>query len=260
MKDPTKEIGREATYGVRAVQRALDLLDALQEAPDGLTLAQLADAAALPKSSIFRYLATLEARGYVERDGGRGRFRIAARLTADSPRFERLADTARPHLHALRDRFQETVNLGVLEGARIAYLEILESPLAVRFAARPGVRDPLHSTALGKAIAAQLPAANVRRLLAAQRLAPRTSRTITDAASFLRELARVRERGFAIDDGENEEDGRCVAVALPGTSPPAAISLSAPTVRFSLERAEDVATALRRTADQLGRELALADA
>src|SRR5688500_14509329 len=130
---------QDGPYGVRAVQRALDVLDALAESPEGRTLAQLAEAANLPKSSIFRYLATLEARGYVERDGERGRFRVGRRLvTLHSRRLELLAHAARPHLDELRDRFQETVNLGVLDGGRVTYLQIVESPQAMRFAAREG--------------------------------------------------------------------------------------------------------------------------
>ena len=117
----------------------------------------------LPKSSIFRYLATLEARGYVERDGERGRFRVGRRLvTLHSRRLELLARAARPRLDALRDRFQETVNLGVLDGDRVSYLQIVESPQAMRFAAREGDRDPIHSTSLGKAIASQLSREHVR--------------------------------------------------------------------------------------------------
>jgi IclR family acetate operon transcriptional repressor len=252
---------RDGPYGVRAVQRALDVLDALAESPEGRTLAQLAEAARLPKSSLFRYLATLEARGYVERDGEHGRFRVGRRLGhLHSRRLELVARAARPRLDALRDRFQETVNLGVLDGGRVTYLQIVESPQAMRFAAREGNRDPIHSTSLGKAIASQLSPEHVLRILESEGMPKLTLRTITDPEAFLAELEEVRRRGYASDNGENEEGGRCVAVPLALAGVRAAISLSAPAFRFSLDQVEPVAAALIRSAQSVAHELTREDA
>lgn len=262
MEQAEQPVTRDGAYGVRAVQRALDLLDALQEAPDGLSLAELATAAGLPKSSIFRYLSTLEGCGYVERDGRRARFRLGRRLLLlQSPRrVELLAQVAYPHLEALRDRFQETVNLGVLDGNRIGYLQIVESPRSMRLAAREGDRDPIHSTALGKAIATQLGREHLLRILEAEGMPKLTLRTITESDAFLAELEEVRRRGFALDNGENEEGGRCIAVPLALNGIGAAISLSAPEFRFSLDHAEPVAAALIRSAQAVVQELAQNDA
>src|SRR5918995_4910222 len=104
METENQTLTRDGAYGVRSVQRALDVLDALADSPDGRTLAELAGAAGLPKSSVFRYLATLEGRGYVERGEG-GRFRVGRRLVPlHSRRLELVARVARPRLDALRDR------------------------------------------------------------------------------------------------------------------------------------------------------------
>jgi IclR family acetate operon transcriptional repressor len=260
--DPERETSaQEAPYTVRAVQRTLDILDALQEARDGLSLAELAEAADLPKSSIFRYLATLQARAYVDRDGARGRFVLGRRFVpARSLRLERLARAARPHLEVVRDRFQETVNLGVLDGGRIGYLEIVESPRTMRLAARQGDRDPIHSTALGKAIASQLGREHTLRVLEAEGMPRLTARTITDVDEFLTELDEVRRRGFALDHGENEEGGHCVAVPVPIAHLRAAISLSAPAVRLAGGDEEPVAAALTQAAQRLAQEIARGDA
>jgi IclR family acetate operon transcriptional repressor len=249
----------ESGYAVRAVVRTLDILDLLQASPDGVSLADLSQAAGLPKSSVFRYLSTLEGRGYVERVSGDSAFRLGlAFLPVRARHLDALAEQARPSLESLRDRFQETINLGVLDGTRVAYLDILESPRTIRFAARRGDRDPIHSTALGKAIAAHLDENHVRRILAAEGMPQRTRTTITDPDAFLRAVERVRTSGFAVDRGENEEDGACVAVAITGHRIPAAISLSAPAVRMRHERVDEVASALMRAADglvaQFGRE------
>jgi IclR family acetate operon transcriptional repressor len=254
-------IAQETPYAVRAAQRALDVLDALQEAPAGLSLAQLAERVDLPKSSIFRYVATLEARGYVERDGGRAHFRLGRRLLpAPSQRLERLTKAAQPHLLGLRDRFQETVNLGVFDSSRVRYVQIVESPQAMRFAARQDDRDPIHSTALGKAIASQLSREHVLRILESEGMAKLTARTITDPKVFLRELDEVRENGFAVDNGENEEGGRCVAVPLPLEGMRAAISVSGPAFRFTLEDVEPVAAMLVRTVQSVAQRLTREDA
>jgi IclR family transcriptional regulator, acetate operon repressor len=238
------------TYSIRAVDRVLDVLDVLRRHPRGASLAEVARGAGLPRSSAFRYLATLEARGYVEREAPDGVYRLGSALPARGRRLN-LATVARPLLEELRDRFQETINLGVLDGNAVAYLDIVESPMAIRFAARPGDRNAIHSTALGKALAAQLHDDVVLRILAAEGMAPVTTTTITDAQEYLCDLAGVRRRGFALDNGENEVGGGCVAVAVPGTELPAAISLSAPAGRLSPERIEEVADGLRETAARL---------
>ena len=239
-------------YVVRAVARALDLLDILHEAPDGLSLAALADAVRLPKSSVFRYLTTLQSHGYVQQDPGSGDYRPGMRfVSSHGGRLQALSERARPLLEDLRDRFGETVNLAVLDGHRIAYLEILESNRAMRLAARVGDRVPVHSSALGKAICAGLPDDQVVAILGAEGMPRLTANTITSVQGFLAALGEVRRRGHAVDDREHEEDGRCVAVSVPGNRIPAAISLSAPASRFPLEDIERVAAALGEAATTL---------
>ena len=249
-----------SVYAVRAAERVLDVLDVLQGAADGVSLGELARATGLPKSSAFRYLATLEARGYVVRDDDDA-YRLGLAFQPLRPRdLALLAAAARPHLEELCDRFGETINLGVLDGTRVAYLEVVESPRAVRFAARRGGRDPIHSSALGKAVAANLRDEEVRRILAVEGMPARTARTITDPDRFLRELEAVRARGHAVDNGENEEGGFCVGVYLAGCRLPAALSLSAPAARLEADQVDEVAAALRRSARLIAEEVRRANA
>lgn len=244
------------TYSIRAVQRVCVILDLIQENPDGFSLSEVAEATGMPKSSAFRYLATLEERRYVQRAPLNGLFQIGpAFLPLQSHQLSVLADRARPHLWRLRDRFEETLNLGMLDGNRISYLEIVESPKSVRLAARPGDRDPLHCTALGKVIASMLDPERVRAILQAEGMPARTTTTITDLDTYMRVLERVRRNGYAVDDRENEEDGRCVAVALSSIGLPTSISLSAPASRFSMSQVPNVAEALRDAASLLTKEI-----
>jgi IclR family acetate operon transcriptional repressor len=250
----------ESRYVVRAAARVLDILDLLKNSPDGESMSEIASSVDLPKSSVFRYLATLESRGYVEQDPDTGVYRFGLALLLSHPRYRQiLAARAKPHLEKLRDRFQETINLAVLDGNRITYLEIVESRRAMRFAARPGDRDPIHSSALGKAIASTLDEARVREMLATEGMPKRTPHTITDVDALLSELSVVRRRGYALDNRENEEDGRCVAVPIPGAATPAALSLSAPAVRMSLDEVGEVADALIEAAETLADDLGVAE-
>ncbi|HEX8930964.1 MAG TPA: IclR family transcriptional regulator C-terminal domain-containing protein, partial [Actinomycetota bacterium] len=111
------------------------------------------------------------------------------------------------------------------------------------------------ATALGKAIAAHLPERRVRAILEAEGMARLTPHTLTTLDAYKAELAATRKRGYALDDGEHEIDGRSVAVPVLGANLPAAISYSAPATRFPLERAEAVAAMLREIAAEVAGEL-----
>lgn len=242
----------ERDYSVRAVERVCSILDLLQESVSGVSLIDVAQATDLPKSSAFRYLWTLEAHRYVERDESTGSFRLGLGFVAMQTRqLEVLRQRVRPWLERLRDEFDETTNLGILDGDSVIYLDIIESRRGVRLAATRDSRDPLHSTALGKAMAAHLPESRVREILRQRGMERRTANTITTPDDYLTELARVKRVGYAVDDGENEVDGRCVAVALPGTRPPAAVSFSAPAARFPLQDVAKVAVALQDLAARI---------
>lgn len=243
-------------YSIRAVDRALDILDLLNEASARLTLNEISKEIGLPRSSTFRYLITLEARGHVSRDGetfraGPGLISLALRDVG------LLVLAARPRMGELCRRFEETVNLGALDETKVAYLEILEGPKAMRFAPRPGSCDYLHSSALGKSMAARMTEEQVLRILAREGMPSLTPQTITDSTTFLRELETVRAAGYAVDNLENEPGGRCVAVALPGKAA-AAISVSAPALRFTADEVEAAATALKCAVAEIADEIACA--
>lgn len=246
----------DRAYSIRAVDRVCDILDLLQRALGTTSLAQVAEYTGLPKSSAFRYLLSLEARHYVQREPGSGEYRAGtALLPLRTHRFEMLRQQAVPYLEQLRAQFDETLNLAILDRGRIQYLEIVESLRSVRLAVRPGALDPIHSTSLGKAIASTLTPERVRAILAVEGMARLTPHTITDPDAFLRELDRVRNQGYAVDDGENEPDGRCVAVPVPVQGLLAGLSLSAPTARLPLARVPQIARALRESAERLAVEL-----
>ncbi len=245
-----------ATYPIRSVDRVCDILDTLANAPDGVTLTEVADATGLPKSSAFRYLSALEARHYVERGHDPLIYRLGLAFRPQHTRgIARLAELARPALERLRDKLDETTNLGMLDGTSVVHSVVCESPQMMRLAARVGERGYVHATALGKAMAAALPEDRIRSLIAVSGMPAFTDATITDLPSLLTELNTVREQGYAVDEQENQEGGRCVAVAIPDLGFAAAVSVSAPAARFEAAEVPTVARALRRVARDLSRQM-----
>jgi IclR family acetate operon transcriptional repressor len=120
-----------------------------------------------------------------------------------------------------------------------------------------GRRARAHCTAVGKAMLAQMPAEKVEGILRRSGMPALTEHTITDRAQFTRELALTRERGYAIDEGEQELGVRCVAVALPGNSPRAAASISGPLTRMTDKLIQGAVPLLAGTANALAEELDL---
>jgi IclR family acetate operon transcriptional repressor len=244
--------GTSSAYPIRAVERVCDILDLLQRSRDGVSLPETAAVTSLPKSSAFRYLSALEARGYVERDQNSALYRIGLAFQPhDTRQLEAFLARAVGPLQRLRDDTDETTNLGTLQGSMIVHNLVFESSQMMRLAARIGDRAPIHSTALGKAISADLPTDRVLAILKTMEMTPFTDATITTPEGYLSELEAVREQGFAIDDCENQADGRCVAVALEGMPFPCGVSVSAPARRLTVDMVPSVAKQIRQVGEQL---------
>lgn len=224
-------------YQITAVDKALEVLEAFQ-GKEEMTLEEICRATDLPKSTTFRILSTLEAREYVVRGSEERRYRLGMKLFVlgqtllEQSSVRRLA---RPHMSRLSERYGETVNLGVLSGPDVLYVDTIDSHRPFRVTEAPGSRSPVYVTALGKAIAAHLPAAEQERIVSQQSFKPLTHSTITDPAQFMAELSQVALQGFAVDNEEGEVGVRCVAAPIRGSTgyAVASISLSAPAVRLS---------------------------
>jgi IclR family acetate operon transcriptional repressor len=214
----------------------------------------------MPRSWMFRYLSVLENRRYVIREPASGNYLLGLAFFsfASSP-VRQLAVTARPWLEQLRDEFGETINLGILDGTRVLYVEVVESLHAMRLSARRGDRDFIHCTSLGKAIGAQLSEHEVGRILELEGMPTLTSRTVSNPDTYLQALQEVRKRGFATDMGESEEGASCVAVPVDwlDSSVKVAIRLSSPAGRIP-DDPKKVAMRLRQVAGEVSTALASA--
>lgn len=241
-----------------SVVRAFALLDLVARAePRGITLGELAAKVAMAKSSVLRYLATLEGVDAVRRDEG-GRFRVGLKLVELAGGLlenDDLRSVAEPMLHELAEISGETVHLGVRSGSEIVYIAKVESRHSVRLVSRIGARASLHCSAMGKAYLAALDRGECVPLT--RSLPPRTPKTITTADALARELDRIRAQGYSLDDEENELGVRCVGAAVLSAtgSPLGAISVSGPAARLNRERADELGPAVLDTAEQIARQL-----
>jgi IclR family acetate operon transcriptional repressor len=247
------------SYIVQPVYKALQVLRCLGDERRELALSEICYRVDLPKTTVFRYLQTLCACGFVTHDHDTDLYRIGLRVWELGQLVHeplRIREVALPAMRVLRDRFNETVNLGVLDGPEVVYLEIIESRRSLRMQAQLGGRDPVYSTALGKAVLALKPEDQWPAHLAAD-LAPRTERTVTSLARLRQDLDQARERGFAIDDEENEEGARCIAAPIVNHlgQPLAAVSLSAPAGRLSDRVIAKAAPAVKETAAKISQRL-----
>jgi DNA-binding IclR family transcriptional regulator len=241
-------------YTVEAVVKSLDVLEAFKEAED-LSLNEISHRVSLNKSRTFRLLHTLAQREYVERSADGARYKLGVRLFEVAANVRRdIRDVARPFMLDLQAQFNEMVNLGVLDGSDILYLDIVETSRPFRMSATVGCRMPAYQTSMGKAILAFLgaddPASASHELIGK---APRQQ-----VRSICRKLQLVRRSGYAIDDQENERGVGCVGAPVLDAAghPLAALSVSGPERRI-LERQKKIADAVMAACMGVSRNLGL---
>lgn len=242
--------------GVRVLHKAIDILDLVRGSAEGVGLAGLTEQSGMPKPTVYRILATLESRGYLERDGELN-YRVSRKLY-EEPRdrgFEqRLLRAARPAMEKLAASCRETVNLGVLDGGEVLVIDTVESQQAVRMTSKIGNRRYPHSTGLGKVLLADLPEREVLRLVRSKGMPKFTAATIVREKDLIVELERVRTQGYAMDSMENEPDGRCIAAPIMNGQKKviAGLSISGPLPRMTLARAKGMLRELAGTCRAIG--------
>ncbi|MBT2448772.1 IclR family transcriptional regulator [Streptomyces sp. ISL-43] len=238
--------GRTSEAGT-ALEKSMRILEAVAAPGGPHRLTDVMAAAAVPKSSTFRILASLIEQGFV-RPEGESRYGVGPRLRGLSA----LVSGGEPAsieqiLRELQQSTGQAVHLALHSGETITYIRKLESDQPFRTASRVGMRMPLHTTAIGKSILAHLPGAEVRELVSAAGLPRRTPNTLTTMRALEAELAAVRARGFALDDEENESTIRCIGAVIlgPAGRPIGGVSVTTVTFLVSREEIEAYAPALR---------------
>lgn len=231
----SNEVQRGTT---RTLLRGLTLLEMIGEQRDGATVTELAAASQLDKGTVSRLLSTLRDAGWAYQSPEDRRYRLAGKALALSHDYTNRVDLralAMPLLAELRDEWNETVHLGVIEGNDVVYVERLAPSNTVQVVSIVGQRMPIPSTAMGKAFLSALPPEERERRASEQELTRRTEHSIVDHATFMADLLRSAERGYAVDREENDPETTCVGSAVTDVTgrPIATISVSGPTYRMS---------------------------
>ncbi|MCX5580056.1 IclR family transcriptional regulator domain-containing protein [Kaistia terrae] len=251
--------GKPALAGTAVLQKAFDLLDHIGEAPGQLDSADLAYRTGMPRATLYRILAALQARGLVRTDPGRQTYspgfhliELAQNVWSSSD----LVSVAASELRRLRDMTGETSYLAVMHEGTMRSLGRFDGAHSRRSAAALGVTKPVHCTSQGKAMLSHLSLAQVTALLTPP-LQRFTDKTITDVPQLLAQLDIARARGFAIDDEEILEGTRCAGAAILNAmgQPIGAISVAGPTFRVTQRRAEQLGHELAAATQRISQEL-----
>lgn len=252
-KEPT------GAYVVRPVWKAMKVLAFVAESGRSVSLTEVAEALRLPKTTAFRYLQTLSASTFLEHHPREDRYELGARFRAlarTDKSLHRLREVSLPIMRQLLEQFNETINLAIESNREMIYIEVIESTRTLRIGARVGTREPMHTTALGKAFLAYMdePA---REAIFRSGLAARTHRSLRDVRILKRQLDGVRQVGFAIDTGENEDGALCVGVPILDdlNHPIGALSLSAPERRHAGDLVDRASQALIKAGQAITRQM-----
>ncbi|AJE02339.1 IclR family transcriptional regulator [Geobacter pickeringii] len=252
----------KSDYMILAVSHALDLLEQFHgEEASELGVTELARRLKLHKNNVFRLLATLEARGYVEQNRVTGNYRLGLKTLEISQTMIRqmaLLPYSKAALEELVRECDETAYVALLKENLSTYLYGVESHATVRVVSRLGSRLPAYCTAAGKVQLAFLPPEELERYLARTELASFTPHTITDQEQLRAHLREVADRSFAVDNEELEIGVRGVAAPILDyrTAVVGAVIISGPAIRFSDDRIRnELAPLAQKTAQAISVKL-----
>ena len=248
----------KSNYIIQSVAHALDVLEEFRDETEELGVTELSKKLKLHKNNVFRILATLQSRNYIEQNRANDNYRLGIKCLELGQTFihqRGLLKQARPILQELAETTGETSYISILRGNEVVYLDSVETSSTVRVISRVGLHMPLHSTAAGKALVAYDSDDELRKLFSGAVELPRfTKATRTDVDVFIKEVALVRERGYATDLEEFEEGLRCIGAPVRDYTRKVvgAVSVSGPAHRLSDER---IAAVIGPELDRAGKAL-----
>lgn len=243
-------------YPIESVDKALKLILLLAEQPQ-VRLSEATRYLDVASSTAHRLLAMLQYRGFVRQDPATKAYHAGPAITgvafAVLGRID-LQGTSTPVMRRLSERLRESVHIGMLEGPAVRFVAAVEGPSAVRVASRLGLTMPAHCTSTGKAMLAQLSDAEVQRLYPDDDLDRVTTHSIGTRIELLKEVGRIRRRGYAANREESEEGVASVAVPIRTRAPGLRLALNAaaPVNRLKASQYPMVAAGLVEAAKEIG--------
>jgi DNA-binding IclR family transcriptional regulator len=226
---------------VQTIERVSSILDILAQSAQGISIRELSSNIGLPKGTTHRLLSSLLYFGYVRQDPKTRNYFLGLKFVELGQILLSQLDLrkeAEPFLRDLAERTKETIHLVILDRNEIVYIDKVETdqnPSGLKMASRIGLRNPAHSSAVGKMILANFSEEELQNFFREKSLPRRTENTITDPVQLREHLKIVRKQGYAVDDEENEKGIRCVAAPIYNEAGKtvAAISITGPAFRVT---------------------------
>ncbi len=228
---------------IASVQNALNVLNLFEGSRSELGNSEIAKILDMDPGTVAGLVYTLKLNKYLDQNPVNRKYRLGLKIAERASVLLNQLDLRKistPYLEELRDWCGESVNLAIMDDREVVYIERQFGHHALSIRSDLGKRAPIHSTSLGKAIVAYLPKEELEMLLKDYDFKPVTRYTITDHKAFAQELTAIQERGFAIDEQENELGGRCIGVPIFNHQgyPVAALSVSVPIQKLPLDRVQ----------------------
>jgi len=247
-------------YPIKVLLNSFSILDILIKKNKPVTIHELSETLNLYPSTVHRIIDTLHHVGYIEKRFDSDEYQLglkAIELGLSKLNQINLIKEANPYLEALSKEMNENVYLGVLFEGEVLYETKKEALRKISLITHVGTRALVHSTALGKVLIANLPPKERKIILGSNPLQRRTKNTIINRRALEKELEKVKKLGYAIDAEENENEIRCIAAPIRNYRGEviAAVSISGPSYRFTLEREETMIKAIIKTAKEISLRL-----
>ncbi|MBC8590167.1 IclR family transcriptional regulator [Wansuia hejianensis] len=245
---------------VQSVDRALSILELVSEYTEGLGITEISEKVNLHKSTVHRLLGTLIYKGFIVQDSMTNKYKISLKLYELGAKLVEDLDilqVSKPYTEKLMKELNEVVHLVIRDNNHIVYIDKVEADNTIRMASNIGRRSPLYCTSVGKAILAFMDGDQVEKIWENSNIQKLTKNTITDYKMFEKELQTIREKGYAIDDEENEIGVRCIGAPVfnHNKEVEGAISISGPAIRVTKDKVEKIAEMVKKYADLISKEL-----
>jgi DNA-binding IclR family transcriptional regulator len=239
------EIQPKKKERIQSIDKALDLLEFLSGNGQEIGIAEISEKLNMGLSTVHRILNTLKSRGYVIQNQKTAKYRLGIKLFelgCEVQSTKSLIKIIRPYLRKLSKMINETINLAILEAKEVIYLDTIESSETLRTGIVQGTRTPAHCTALGKALLSFLPDSDFKQLyINDESVISITPKSISSLNELKKELEKVKKQGYALDREESMIGINCVGVPIFNgkREPLAAISITGPASRFSMDKIEN---------------------
>lgn len=245
---------------IKSIDKVLDLLEFLSANEQETGITEISKKLHMGLSTVHRILTTLKSRGYVIQNQQTTKYRLGIRLFelgCAVQSTKRLVEITKPYLRQLSQSTNETANLAILEGKEVIYLDTIESPEILRTDIMAGTKSPAHCTALGKVLLAFVSDWEFESLYKSDEpLSSLTSKSIASLEELKKDLKKVKEQGYAVDKEEYKIGINCIGVPIFGRNGAmAAISITGPASRFSLDEVEKVKDKLTAMSKEISNQL-----